>query len=93
MNGAELVELASLAAMGAITLGLIAAATRLLRGPTLPDRVVALELLATLMMGLAAVESILSDEPVFVDVAIVLSLVAFLGAIAFARYIERRGRP
>jgi multicomponent Na+:H+ antiporter subunit F len=92
MSGPELVELASLVAMGAITLGLIAAAIRLLRGPTLPDRVVALELMATLMMGLAAVESILADEPVFVDVAIVLSLVAFLGAIAFARYIERRGR-
>jgi multicomponent Na+:H+ antiporter subunit F len=93
MSGADIVHLASLGALGAITLGLIAAATRLLLGPTLPDRVVALELLATLMMGLAAVESILADEPVFVDVAIVLSLVAFLGAVAFARYIERRGNP
>lgn len=92
MSGDELVHAASLAALGAITIGLVAAAIRLLLGPTLPDRVVALELLATLMMGLAAVESILADAPVFVDVAIVLSLVAFLGAVAFARYIERRGR-
>jgi multicomponent Na+:H+ antiporter subunit F len=60
---------------------------RLMRGPTLPDRIVALELVATLLVGVVAVYSIGSRQPVYLDVGIVLALVAFLGAVAFARYM------
>jgi multicomponent Na+:H+ antiporter subunit F len=33
------------------------------------------------------------EQPVFIDAAIVLALIIFLGTVAFARYTERRGRP
>lgn len=65
---------------------------RLVRGPTLPDRVVALDLFAVLSTAFLTLYAIDSDELVFLDVAIVLALIAFLGTAAFALYIERRAR-
>jgi multicomponent Na+:H+ antiporter subunit F len=62
---------------------------RLLRGPTLPDRVVALDLIALQSVGFIAIYDIVTNDTVFLDVAIVLGLVAFLGTVAFARYVER----
>ncbi len=66
--------------------------TRLVRGPSLPDRVVALDLIAVLTAGMICVYAIDTDQPVFLDAAIVLALIVFLGTIAFARYLERRAR-
>lgn len=62
---------------------------RLVRGPSVPDRVVALDLLATISIGVVAVYGMATDQPAFVDVAIVLALLSFLGTVAFARYVER----
>lgn len=70
----------------AIGLGLL----RLLRGPSLPDRVVALDFMASLGIGFIAVYAIATNQPVFLDVATVLALVSFLGTVAFAYYIQRR---
>jgi multicomponent Na+:H+ antiporter subunit F len=64
---------------------------RLARGPTLPDRVVALDLIATLAVGFIASCNILTEEPVLLDVATVVGLVTFLGTVAFAHYLGRRG--
>ncbi|MBE0409373.1 MAG: cation:proton antiporter [Anaerolineales bacterium] len=63
---------------------------RLVLGPSLPDRVVALDLIATLSVAAIGTYAIATDQQVYVDVAIVLALIAFLGTIAFAQYIERR---
>ena len=60
---------------------------RLVRGPTLPDRVVALELISTIFVGVVAVWAIVSRQTVYLDVGIVLALVGFLSAVAFARYM------
>lgn len=65
---------------------------RLVRGPTLPDRVVALDLFAVLATAFLTLYAIDTDQQVFLDVAIVLALIAFLGTAAFALYIERRAR-
>ena len=62
---------------------------RLVRGPSLMDRVVALELIASLVAGFVAVFAIGTDEPALIDVAVALALVAFISAVAFARYAER----
>ena len=62
---------------------------RLVRGPSLIDRVVALELIASLVAGIVAVFAIGTDDPALIDVAIAVALVAFLGAVAFVRYAER----
>lgn len=62
---------------------------RMVHGPSLPDRVVALDLMSTSAMGVIGVYAISSGEPVFLDVAIILALVSFLGTVAFAYYLVR----
>jgi multicomponent Na+:H+ antiporter subunit F len=77
------------AALLVLSLALMLTFIRLVRGPSLPDRIVALELTATLVLGVIAIYAIGTDEPALIDVAIALALVVFLGAVALARYAER----
>jgi multicomponent Na+:H+ antiporter subunit F len=63
---------------------------RLVRGPSLPDRVVALDLIAALVVAVICTYAIGTEQKVFLDVAIVLALITFLGTVAFAQYVERR---
>jgi multicomponent Na+:H+ antiporter subunit F len=58
----------------------------------LPDRVVALDLIATLVVGITILYAIYTGAAVILDVAIVFALIAFLGTVAFASYIERKER-
>lgn len=75
-----------------LTLALALACFRLVRGPSLPDRVVALDLIAAITVGLIAVYAVDSGQSVFLDAAIVVALITFLGTVAFAQYLERRAR-
>ncbi len=70
---------------------LILALIRLALGPTLPDRVVGLDLIATIIIGIIAGHTILTVEKVFLNPAVVMALISFLGTVAFARYLEKRG--
>lgn len=74
-----------------ISLGAIATLARLLLGPTLADRVVATDLLLTLLTGGAAVESARSGEQVYLIVMVVVAVVGFLGTSFVARYMEAKG--
>jgi multicomponent Na+:H+ antiporter subunit F len=80
------------AALVLLGIALLVALARLVRGPSLPDRVVALELTATLTAGVIAVYAVAAEQPVLLDVAVVIALLGFLGAVAFARYVEQ-GAP
>jgi multicomponent Na+:H+ antiporter subunit F len=77
-------------ALAVLASGLVAAFIRLVRGPFLPDRVISLDLISILAMGVIIVYSIRYNQSNFLDVAIVLALVTFLGTVAFAYYLERR---
>ena len=66
---------------------------RLLRGPTLPDRVVALDLISTLVVGIICMCALVFDQPVYLRDALVLAVVSFLGTVAFAYYVARGGKP
>ena len=63
---------------------------RLLKGPSIVDRVVALDLLITIGIAVITTYSILVDDSTFLDVAMILALIAFLGTVAFAYYLEKR---
>ncbi|MFW5683051.1 MAG: monovalent cation/H+ antiporter complex subunit F [Phycisphaeraceae bacterium] len=84
MQTLMLVLMAILVAAGVL------AGYRVLRGPSLADRVVALEVAATLMVGLLALASIHAGDPVLLDVAMVVAVVSFIGTAAFARFLEKR---
>lgn len=75
-----------------LSLALVLAFLRLARGPSLVDRVVALDLISALSVGIIAAYSIETGQRLLLEVAIVLALISFLGTVAFARYLERRAR-
>lgn len=70
-----------------LSISLLVSLVRVIIGPSLPDRVVALDLISFVVISLIATYTISSGHPVYLDVAIVLALVAFLGTIAFARFV------
>jgi multicomponent Na+:H+ antiporter subunit F len=74
-----------------LVIALFLAFIRLARGPSLPDRVVALELITSIVVGMVGVHAINTGQANFIDIAIVLALTAFLAAIGFARFLERGG--
>lgn len=78
--------------LAVLALPLMLGFLRLALGPSLPDRVVALDFMTAVAVAVAGLWAIASDNPVFLDVAMVLALITFVGTVAFARYLERRGR-
>jgi multicomponent Na+:H+ antiporter subunit F len=62
---------------------------RLFRGPTLPDRVIAIDLIGVLMVCLLVVTAADTEQQAFLDVAMVVALISFVGTVAYSSYIER----
>lgn len=65
---------------------------RLLRGPDLSDRVVALDTIGVHVVALAAIYSIRMEQFVFLDIAVVAALLAYLSTVTIGRYLEQRER-
>jgi multicomponent Na+:H+ antiporter subunit F len=72
-----------------LALAVVLTFVRLARGPSLPDRVIAFDLLATLGIAILAAYAAATGQTAFLDVSLLLALVSFLGTIAFAHYLER----
>jgi multicomponent Na+:H+ antiporter subunit F len=70
-------------------IALILALIRLVRGPSLSDRVMALDFVATCIIGMIVIDAIKSGESYFLSVAIVAALVSFVGTVAFAMFIQK----
>ncbi|MFC3075819.1 cation:proton antiporter [Shinella pollutisoli] len=68
-------------------------AWRVVRGPTLPDRIVALDMLVATAIGFIAVVAIRTGFALYIDIAIALGLVGFLATAALARFVASRGLP
>ncbi|GJQ35208.1 MAG: cation:proton antiporter [Anaerolineales bacterium] len=78
---------------GLLILAMFIAFVRLVIGPSLPARVVALDMMTVLAVGIIAVYSVATKQPLFLDVAIVLALIGFLGTVAFAHFVEKGDLP
>lgn len=72
-----------------LLVSLVLSFVRLAKGPTLADRVVALDLMAFITIGFIAIVTLDTMQTSLLDIAITLGLVAFLGTIAFARLIVK----
>ncbi len=69
--------------------GMGLAFVRLLLGPSLPDRVIALDVMATIAIGILVLFAMAVQQPLLLDVALAMALIVFLGTVAFARYMEK----
>lgn len=63
---------------------------RFLLGPHLSDRVVSVDLLMTIGVGIVGVYAMATSESTFLDIAMILGLLAFLGTVAFSYYLIKR---
>lgn len=87
---AEAVQLAGVAIAAVLLLAaMICAGVRIVRGPSGPDRVVALDLLSLLGVAATGLAVLSSGAVAFIDIALGVALVGFLATVAFAGFIER----
>ncbi|MGE5571045.1 MAG: monovalent cation/H+ antiporter complex subunit F [Rhodospirillales bacterium] len=80
------------AAIVLLSIAVVLALIRLILGPGLPDRVVALDLMFTLAVGVIGAYCVVTNESSILDAALIVALVAFLGTVAFASFLERGRR-
>lgn len=62
---------------------------RVVKGPTIADRVVAINVIATKITIAIVVISILTNQQTYIDVALVYALIGFIASIAIIRYLEK----
>jgi multicomponent Na+:H+ antiporter subunit F len=79
------------AAIVLLSIAFVLSLIRLVRGPALPDRVVALDLMSTIAVGVIGAYTVITNESSILDAALIVALVAFLGTVAFASFLERGG--
>ena len=80
-----IVQLAAVLILGAILLGI----TRLMLGPTLIDRIVAIDMLTIISISLIVLYAHVSGRFEYIDVALVYGLLSFLAVLAIARFLEK----
>ena len=84
-----MLDVISQATLVILGVAMVVAFVRLVRGPTLPDRIAAMDLFGVLVVGQIVVLAGWSGVRATLDAAIVIALVGFLGTIAYATYVER----
>ena len=90
MTTRDLLIHATTLALAMLTLALLLTVVRLVRGPTLPDRILALDTMTTLAIGFICTIAIRTGVTLYLDIAIAIGLVGFLATIALARYVLHR---
>lgn len=85
-------DYATLIAQILLIIAFILVTIRLILGPTLSDRILCLDMLATLGIGFIAIFAIRTTQFAYIDVAIALGLIGFLATVAFARYVLWQGQ-
>ena len=85
-------QVVNLIVLPILALAVLLTVIRLFIGPSLPDRAVALDMLAIVGIGIVSALSITFALDVFFDIAIVIAMVSFMTTIAFAAYLEKRAK-
>jgi multicomponent Na+:H+ antiporter subunit F len=84
-----MLELATQFALITLAAAILIAVFRLVKGPSLPDRVVAMDLIGILAVGLIVVLAGSTSVRAALDAAIVIALIAFVATVGYGTYIER----
>ncbi len=62
---------------------------RVIRGPSLPDRAIALDTIGVNLISAIAIVSIVLKTKAYLEAILIIGILAFIGTIAFSKYIER----
>jgi multicomponent Na+:H+ antiporter subunit F len=90
MTGGTVLTLATEIALGLLVLAMFLTVIRLWRGPTLGDRILALDMITVLAVGFIAGFVVLTGFTLYIDIAIAIGLLGFLSTLALARYLMSR---
>ncbi|NPA75434.1 MAG: cation:proton antiporter [Euryarchaeota archaeon] len=71
-----------------LTLATFLSLYRLLRGPTAADRMVALDAITNITAAILVIIALLSGRFIYLDITLVYAILAFIGVIVVARYLE-----
>jgi multicomponent Na+:H+ antiporter subunit F len=76
----------SLLLLSVATLGCI---YRVVKGPTVPDRVIALDAIGINLVGITAITSVILKTEAFLEVILLIGILAFIGTVSFAKFLEK----
>lgn len=72
-----------------VVLCMIGLLYRVWKGPSIPDRLIALDAIGVMLISAIALISILVDTPFFIDVILLIAIMSFIGTVSFSKFIER----
>ncbi|WP_430817595.1 monovalent cation/H+ antiporter complex subunit F [Carboxylicivirga sp. RSCT41] len=84
----NVLDIALLICFLCMLIAMLLAFVRLVRGPSMYDRIAAMDLIASVTMGFILVYSIVIQKSMYVDIAIVISLISFIGTVAISTYLR-----
>ncbi|WP_075602122.1 monovalent cation/H+ antiporter complex subunit F [Saccharicrinis aurantiacus] len=73
--------------MAVLLLAMILTVFRLVKGPTTPDRIISLDMIGSIMLGLIICIGIIKDNSIYIDVILIITLILFVGTVAMSRYL------
>lgn len=93
MTTEDFLQLCALISIGILVIAFFVICIRVIIGPTLPDRILGLDMLVATGIGFIAVVAVKTGYFLYLDIAIALGLVGFLATVAFARFVMKRDKP
>jgi multicomponent Na+:H+ antiporter subunit F len=84
----ELLNIVSQISFGILLIALILTFIRLLKGPNISDRISSMDLIAVIVMGFIIIYSMQINNTLYFDIAIIISLVSFMGTVALSTYMK-----
>lgn len=69
---------------------LVLAFARLLKGPSINDRIAAMDVIAVVVMGFILVYSVLINKAIYFDIPVIISLISFIGTVAVSTYLKHK---
>lgn len=86
-----MIEVAALIALGLLAVAALLCLIRMIRGPGIANRIVAVDTLLLMVVSGLAVQAAITAQDTYLDVMVVAALLAFTGTAMVANFIERRG--
>ncbi|MGG4146352.1 Na(+)/H(+) antiporter subunit F1 [Paenibacillus algorifonticola] len=78
-----------LISLAILALAILGCMYRLLKGPSLPDRIAALDTIGVILLSMVAILCVLLRTTAYIDIVLLIGVLSFIGTTAFARYMER----
>lgn len=88
--GLTLIDIILFCAFSMLLVALGISLVRLITGPTVSDRIVAMDLIASVTIGFILVYSVLMKETMYFDVIIIISLISFISTVAISTYLIQK---